>query len=404
MGNSTERRRFDLKVKRPNPWTPRWMPAGLRDSLSNKHHSRDFNFARSGYLRSRVLFVGVVFLLLAPLWILVDFLFLPPELLDSLIAGRLILMTALATVIYFAKQNQHQLNRIRNALAALMLTPAIFYFALVLFFNDPMASLVGYNFIPLLIIAFLSVFPLTIIESLGIGLIVISLQSFVLVGLNEPTTPEDWQNLSLLFVVLAISLWANHSQVSTLLRLYHQASMDSLTGLLNRGVLLEQLSQLCKRRDENLADDELPTPISLLMFDLDKFKRINDTFGHSVGDQVLQAFAQILREQLRNNDLIARYGGEEFIAVLPGTPKANAKQIAERIRLQCEKSTVIAHDGEAVNFTTSIGITEIRLDENLDTALHRVDTRLYLAKNLGRNRYVDYDLPAVEKEETYNYF
>ncbi len=403
MGNSTDRRRFDLKVKHPNPWTPRWMPAGIKDSFSNKHHSRDFNFARSEYLRSRVLFVGSAFFLLAPLWILVDFLLLPAELLNSLIAGRFVLMAALAVVIYSAKQNQHQLNRIRNTLAGLMLAPAIFYFVLVLFYSDQMASLVGYNFIPLLIIAFLSVFPLTIIESLGVGLIVILLQFFVLVDLNELTTPDGWQNLVLLVVVLAISLWANHSQVSTLLRLYRQASMDSLTGLLNRGVLLEQLIQLCDQRDEKLAEDELPAPISLLMFDLDKFKRINDTYGHSVGDQVLQAFAQILRDELRNNDLIARYGGEEFIAVLPGTPKVDAKQIAERIRLQCEKATVIAHDGEAVSFTTSIGITEIRLDENLDTALHRVDTRLYLAKSLGRNRFVDYDSPAVQ-EETYNYF
>lgn len=403
MGNSTDRRRFDLKVKRPNPWTPRWMPAGVRDSLSNKRHSRDFNFARSEYLRSRVLFVGSAFFLLAPLWILVDFLLLPAELLNSLIAGRFILMAALAVVIYSAKHNQHQLNRIRNTLAGLMLAPAIFYFVLVMFFSDQMASLVGYNFIPLLIIVFLSVFPLTIIESLGIGLIVITLQFFVLVDLNELTTPDGWQSLVLLVVVLAISLWANHSQVSTLLRLYRQASMDSLTGLLNRGVLLEQLNQLCEQRDEKLAEDELPAPISLLMFDLDKFKRINDTYGHSVGDQVLQAFAQILRDELRNNDLIARYGGEEFVAVLPGTPRVDARQIAERIRLQCEKATVIAHDGEAVSFTTSIGITEIRLDENLDTALHRVDTRLYLAKNLGRNRFVDYDSPAVQ-EETYNYF
>lgn len=403
MGNSTDRRRFDLKVKHPNPWTPRWMPAGIRDSFSNKHHSRDFNFARSEYLRSRVLFVGSAFFLLAPLWILVDFLLLPAELLNSLIAGRFILMAALAVVIYSAKHNQHQLNRIRNTLAGLMLAPAIFYFVLVMFFSDQMASLVGYNFIPLLIIVFLSVFPLTIIESLGIGLIVILLQFFVLVDLNELTTPDGWQNLVLLVVVLAISLWANHSQVSTLLRLYRQASMDSLTGLLNRGVLLEQLIQLCDQRDEKLAEDELPAPISLLMFDLDKFKRINDTYGHSVGDQVLQAFAQILRDELRNNDLIARYGGEEFVAVLPGTPRLDARQIAERIRLQCEKATIIAHDGEAVSFTTSIGITEIRLDENLDTALHRVDTRLYLAKNLGRNRFVDYDSPAVQ-EETYNYF
>lgn len=403
MGNPKNRRRFSLLIKLKNPWTPRWLPAGLRDSLSNKHHSRDFNFARSDYLRSRILFVGSVFFLLAPLWIFVDFLLLPPEMLTKLALSRVVLMGLLASIIYFAWRNQHQLNRICTTLAALLIAPALFYFGLVLFYSDKMNSLVGYNFIPLLIIAFLSVFPLTIIEGLGIGLIIIAIQFLALVDLNQLATPDGWQSLGLLVVVLGISLWANHSQVSTLLRLYRQASMDSLTGLLNRGILLEQLNLLCQHRDEKLAEDELPAPISLLMFDLDKFKRINDTYGHSVGDQVLQSFAQILRNELRNSDLIARYGGEEFIAVLPGTPKVDAKKIAERIRLQCEESVVIAHDGEAVNFTTSIGITEIRLDESLDTALHRADTRLYMAKNLGRNRYIDYDSPA-EQEETHHYF
>lgn len=403
MGNSKDRRRFSLKTKLQNPWAPRWLPASLRDSLNNKHHSRDFNFARSDYLRSRVLFVATTFFLLAPLWILVDYLLLPAAMLSNLAISRFILMGFLAILIFLARRNQHQLNKIRNVLAALLLLPALFYFALVLFYSDQIESLVGYNFIPLLIIAFLSVFPLTIVESLSIGVVIIVIQLLALLNLNELATPDGWQTLFLLIVVLAISLWANHSQVSTLLRLYRQASMDSLTGLLNRGVLLEQLNQLCKLRDEKLAEHALPAPISLLMFDLDKFKRINDTYGHSVGDQVLQVFAQILRDELRNNDLIARYGGEEFVAVLPSTSKVDARQIAERVRLECEKSTVIAHDGETVNFTTSIGITEIRLDESIDTALHRVDTRLYQAKNLGRNRYVDYD-SATEQEETYHYF
>lgn len=403
MSNLKDRRRFGLKVKHKYPWTPSWLPACLRDSLNNKHHSRDFNFARSDYLRSRTLFVAITFFLLAPLWIVVDYLLLPPEMLSNLAISRFVLMGSLAILIFLARRNQHQLNKIRNTLAALLLLPALFYFTLVLFYSNQIESLVGYNFIPLLIIAFLSVFPLTIIESLSIGLVVIVIQVLALLSLNELATPNGWQTLFLLATILAISLWANHSQVSTLLRLYRQASMDSLTGLLNRGVLLEQLDQLCKLRDEKLAEDELPAPISLLMFDLDKFKRINDTYGHSVGDQVLQAFAQILRDELRNDDLIARYGGEEFITALPGTSKVSARQIAERIRLNCESTTVVAHDGEQVHFTTSIGITEIRLNERINTALHRVDTRLYLAKSLGRNRYVDYD-STTEQEETYHYF
>lgn len=393
MKNS-ERRRFHLGIKWENPWHPRWLPAGLRDTLNSKHHSRDFNYARSDYLRTRVLFVGLAFTLLAPLWILMDYLLLPLELVAEVALGRFLLMLTLFGVLYSAWRNQNQLNRIRNTLAALLLAPALFYAALVLIFGDQMSSLVGYSFIPLLIIAFLSVFPLTLIESLGIGLVVFAIQFVALLVTGQLSTPYGWQDLWLLVTVLGISLWANHSQVSTLMRLYRQASMDSLTGLLNRGVLLQQLNELIRQRNVLIENDEPASPICLLMFDLDRFKRINDTYGHSVGDQVLQVFAQILRTEIRKNDLVARYGGEEFMAVLPGTPKSDAAQVAERIRRQCENSSVIAHDGEQVGFTTSIGITEIRIDEELDEALNRVDTRLYAAKHQGRNRYIDADVSA----------
>ncbi|SFX63506.1 GGDEF domain-containing protein [Marinospirillum alkaliphilum] len=391
MQNS-ERRRFNLGIKWENPWHPSWLPASLRDTLSNRYHSRDFNFARSEYLRTRVLFVGMAFTLLAPLWILVDYLLLPLELVAEVALGRFALMLVLFGVLYSAWKNENHLNRMRNTLAALLLAPAVFYAALVLTHGGQMSSLVGYSFIPLLVVAFLSVFPLTIIESLGIGLLVLLVQLLALSITGQMKTAYGWQDLWLLVTILGISLWANHSQVSTLMRLYRQASMDSLTGLLNRGILLQQLNELCRQRDAQIEEGEEPSPICLLMFDLDRFKKINDTYGHSVGDQVLQVFAQILRSELRKNDLIARYGGEEFMAALPGTGKADARNIAERIRLQCEKSTVIAHDGEQVTFTTSIGITQVRDNESLDAALLRVDNRLYAAKNQGRNRYIDADL------------
>ncbi|MBE0508277.1 MAG: GGDEF domain-containing protein [Marinospirillum sp.] len=392
---NTERRRFLLGIKWENPWQPRWLPAGLRDTLNGKHHSRDFDYARSDYLRTRVLFVGLAFTLLAPMWILVDYLLLPLELVAEVALGRFLLMLTLFGVLYSAWKNQNQLNRIRNTLAAMLLAPAVFYGALVLIYGSQMTSLVGYSFIPLLVIAFLSVFPLTLTESLGIGLLVLLIQLMALLTTGQLNSAYGWQDLWQLVTVLGISLWANHSQVSTLMRLYRQASMDSLTGLLNRGVLLQQLHELIRQRNVLIENNDEPaSPICLLMFDLDRFKRINDTYGHSVGDLALQVFAQILRTELRKNDLAARYGGEEFIAVLPGTPKSDAAQVAERIRQQCENSSVTAHDGQQVSFTTSIGLTELRIDEELDEALNRVDTRLYAAKHQGRNRYIDANVPT----------
>ena len=384
-----ERRRHQLAIRWKNPWEPQWMPASLRDTLNNRYHSRDFNYARSEYLRSRLMFVSFVFTLLAPLWLLVDYLLLPVELLTPLAVGRLGLMLTLLGVLYLAWKSQHKLNHLRNALAAMLLAPAIFYGYLVLMFGDQLPSLVGYSFIPLLLIAFLSVFPLTLIESFGIGLLLFAIQVIALFITGDLSSAYGWQDLWLMAALLAISLWANHSQVSTLLRLYRQASMDSLTGLLNRGILLKQLDQLYQQRNLALNEQGQADPICLLMFDLDRFKRVNDTYGHSVGDQALQVFAQILRSELRQNDLVARYGGEEFMAILPGTLKQDSRDVAERIRKQCEQAFVLAHDGSKVHFTTSIGITQLRDKESLDTALKRVDARLYLAKHQGRNRFVD---------------
>lgn len=386
-----ERRRHQLGISWKNPWEPQWMPASLRDTLSNRYHSRDFNYARSEYLRSRLMFVALIFTLLAPLWLVVDYWVLPVDLLRPVALGRLSLMLVLLAVLFFAWKSPQRLNRLRNALALLLLAPALFYGYLVVFFGDQLASLVGYSFIPLLLLAFLSVFPLTLIESLGVGLLVFCIQLAAFLVTGKLTTASGWQDLWLMGIILSISLWANHSQISALLRLYRQASMDSLTGLLNRGVLIKQLEQLYQQRNRELEEKRPPSPISLLMFDLDRFKRLNDTYGHSVGDQALQVFAQILRTELRKNDVAARYGGEEFMAVLPGTNKKNASEVAERIRSQCEEAFVLAHDGQKVQFTTSIGIAQVREQESLEEALKRVDTRLYTAKNQGRNRYIDAD-------------
>ncbi|WP_114416217.1 GGDEF domain-containing protein [Marinospirillum perlucidum] len=388
-----ERRRHQLAIRWKNPWEPQWMPASLRDTINNRYHSRDFNYARSEYLRTRLLFVGLVFTLLAPLWLLVDYLLLPQELLNSIIIGRLGLMLVLVGVLFTAWRNPNKLNRLRNALALLLWAPAAFYAYLVLTYGDQLSSLVGYSFIPMLLIAFLSVFPLTLVESSAIGLVIFVVELLALSITGGLSTAYGWQDLWLLATLLIISLWANHSQVSALLRLYRQASMDSLTGLLNRGILMKQLNQLYEQRQKQVEDKEEASPITLLMFDLDRFKKVNDTYGHSVGDQALQVFAQILRSELRKNDLVARYGGEEFMAVLPGTAKQDSLEVAERIRKQCEHAFVLAHDGQKVFFTTSIGITEVRQDEKLETALQRVDSRLYMAKNQGRNRYIDADLP-----------
>lgn len=155
------------------------------------------------------------------------------------------------------------------------------------------------------------------------------------------------------------------------------ARHDALTGLPNRHAANQRL------REEFVRMQRSSTPYAVLMLDVDFFKRVNDTYGHSVGDAVLQHVAARLRESLRNSDFIARFGGEEFIAVLPATALHEALQVAEKVR-QGLAATPLPNVGQ---ITLSIGLAMAdvsQLDE--DVAVREADAYLYTAKHAGRNR------------------
>ncbi len=125
---------------------------------------------------------------------------------------------------------------------------------------------------------------------------------------------------------------------------------------------------------------------ALLMLDLDYFKRINDTYGHSTGDQVLRQFAQIIRQTSRTIDIPARLGGEEFAILLPGAVKADAMAMAERLRKRVAEA-FISHEKGSVYITVSIGAAALSADDvDGDAVLGYADAALYKAKDSGRNR------------------
>jgi diguanylate cyclase len=163
-----------------------------------------------------------------------------------------------------------------------------------------------------------------------------------------------------------------------------RARTDTLTGLPNRRALEEFFRQV------QIAAMERDEPLSVLLIDVDHFKKFNDNYGHGVGDQVLRLVAKALRERVRANDLPARYGGEELIAVLPCTDLETCTTIAERIRrtiAECQftrRST-----GEVLpQITVSIGVGQFQFGESMADLIDRCDRALYLAKKLGRNRVV----------------
>ncbi|MCE9663966.1 diguanylate cyclase [Halomonas sp. M5N1S17] len=167
--------------------------------------------------------------------------------------------------------------------------------------------------------------------------------------------------------------------------LARQAMTDPLTGLGNRRFLQDQAAMEIARARRSGA------PLSLIAIDLDHFKRINDEYGHDVGDLVLQAFARTAKEQLREGDVLCRMGGEEFAVLLPDTAKHAALQVAERLRQALETSPVeVDHDvseGGQLQYTASLGVTMVMAEESsLKPAIKRADRGLYVAKEQGRNQ------------------
>jgi diguanylate cyclase (GGDEF)-like protein len=161
-----------------------------------------------------------------------------------------------------------------------------------------------------------------------------------------------------------------------------QAITDPLTGLYNRRGFFE-----LGRREVERAN-RFARPLTAMMIDIDLFKQVNDTKGHSIGDQVLAGVASQIEHQLRQVDLPGRYGGDEFIALLPETDLFNAYQAAERLRRSIAK-VIYPTENEPVRITVSIGIAALKhSSETLETLIERADQALYSAKQAGRNRTI----------------
>ncbi|MCC6641902.1 MAG: diguanylate cyclase [Deltaproteobacteria bacterium] len=163
-------------------------------------------------------------------------------------------------------------------------------------------------------------------------------------------------------------------------QLRRSASIDELTGACNRRWLLERL------REESVRARRHRTPLCVLMLDLDHFKRVNDAYGHRIGDAVLEGVGRVLRTTLRAGDFAGRYGGEEFCVVLTDTPLAGARVVAERIRRQVRALEVGAPDGSVIGVACSIGVAQADTGRDPMEAVELADRALYRAKATGRDR------------------
>lgn len=167
--------------------------------------------------------------------------------------------------------------------------------------------------------------------------------------------------------------------------LQHESITDALTGLKNRRYFDQRICE------EVALSKRYKLPLTLILLDVDYFKKINDTYGHTVGDEVLTNLSKLVLEVVRDSDIVARYGGEEIAIITPNTSKAEAELLAERLRGKVEKTTVamVGATQEIVQVTVSLGICSLSpVITDKEALLEESDQALYLAKKYGRNRVV----------------
>ena len=197
------------------------------------------------------------------------------------------------------------------------------------------------------------------------------------------------------FIVVITSfglVWIVSHKIQRVLK--DQATHDPLTRVFNRRALEEIINTEHSRSLRNLA------PLSVIMLDIDYFKRLNDRYGHSTGDRVLVEVADILIKNTRAYDSIARFGGEEFIVLLPDTPLDQAKLIAEKLRMKIASHDYCFKPGKTIEVTASFGATECNLaNENWLQVLERTDNALYRAKETGRNRVIVFNSNNQDAEK-----
>jgi diguanylate cyclase (GGDEF)-like protein len=174
-----------------------------------------------------------------------------------------------------------------------------------------------------------------------------------------------------------------HGQLNRALAIIsEQSARDGLTGLYNRRKLQEQLAVEYARVRRYGGD------LSVLVLDIDHFKRVNDSFGHLVGDDVIRMVADISARTLRETDHVARYGGEEFVALLPSTNIDGAREAGERLRAEIERAEIAA-GANLISVTVSVGASQLRAEhDDVEELIQDADAALYQAKRTGRNRVV----------------
>ncbi|MGS3138081.1 diguanylate cyclase domain-containing protein [Aeromonas sanarellii] len=359
----------------------------LSEFWSARAHSEDFTLTRMGFMTVRLRLLICVLMVGLPAWALVDWLTLPATQFEALLQARVFCLLALSPLIPLSYLIHFRRERMKLALGYLMGVMMLFSLICLHSFGADQELQAGYMAFPYLLISLFAIFPIPLSLSLQLsgGILVTMLAgNWLLVG-QSLWSVQTLNQIWLLGLFAVASAWVQCGQLNMLLQLYRESTTDELTGMMNRRLLMKQLEKA------RAAMIHKQAPFAVLLLDLDRFKRINDTFGHLAGDAVLREVATTLAEQLEPGMVLGRYGGEEFAILLPRCPElAQAKRVAERLRVAVEARLVKSPTSdELLEVTVSIGLTLARRGEGIEALLNRADECLYRAKMAGRNCVVD---------------
>ena len=362
------------------------------DVLSARSHSPEISHERYGLILSRVQFVSRFFGVLVLLWVGIEFVCWPWP-----VSGLLGLERILAAAAFWILGTCHfepRANAAYRAITALLLIPSClilgveFMLAWTGAHIDQQFGTQAYVFSPLLLAVSLSIFPLTVRES-----VLLAAPMFLVTILPMIVWPELFAATSPMAIVLTLALTtaiatiASLSQLTFLVGLVRKSATDGLTGAVTRKVgerMLDAMFAVAQRGN---------TPFSVLFIDLDRFKSVNDRFGHGAGDEVLRDVTSSIRAVARRQDVLVRWGGEELVLIMPETSGSEVARFVNRLAV-----SGIGYAPDKVAITASMGAAERVSDkaDGWDALIAAADRRMYAAKAAGRNCYLGpNDIPVA---------
>lgn len=358
-------------------------PGEFAELLDAGRHSIVFDRHRARLVLSRARLMAALFAVLTPLWIPLDVLVFPRAAWQPLALGRLAASAAFTALAWYCRRAA-ALKQAYAALAILFFIPSVFFlFSHAVLWGVPLSPIgatmaSGYAFLPFVMVAGLSIFPLTVLELAVFALPLLAVAGIPVVERHAFMMPtfNAVAVLWLLVLVAAVGSLSAVSQLQLLRTLFARSVIDPLTGVFNRRSGEELIAlQLALARRHGY-------PLALAFVDLDDFKQVNDTAGHAAGDRLLEQTAQAWRTALRKSDAILRWGGEEFILLLPYADGPQAEHLVRRL------PTLQRPDGKPLTY--SIGIAEWSADgiAHWPPLVALADRRMYQAKAAGKARIV----------------